>query len=281
MAAALVVAARSSALLVASCDRSFWRPAARSAVWSVGCSLVVGVLMWGGVLGLPLCRHSAVGRPAADADPAVVGIAVRLPAGDPAGARPALAPAGRCRRSASPIIELIRGVPLITVLFMASVMLPLFLPTGVDHRQAAARPGRRHPVRRAPIWPRSSAAACRRCPRASSRRPTRSASSYWQKTRLIILPQALRVVIPPLVNTFIGFFKDTSLVLIIGLFDLLTRAKAALDRPELAGLRAYGLYLRRRSIYFVFCFSMSRYSQWLERELNRAQTLSSCDGRPS
>ena len=75
-------------------------------------------------------------------------------------------------------IELIRGVPLITLLIMASVMLPLFLPAGVDHRQVPARAGRRHRCSPRPIWPRSSAAACRRCPRASTRRPTRWASSY-------------------------------------------------------------------------------------------------------
>jgi general L-amino acid transport system permease protein len=92
--------------------------------------------------------------------------------------------------------------------------------------------------------------------------------SYWQKTGLIILPQALRLVIPPLVNTFIGFFKDTSLVLIIGIFDLLTAAKTAIVEPA---WQAYGLevFVVVALIYFVFCFAMSRYSQRLEAELNR------------
>ena len=85
---------------------------------------------------------------------------------------------------------------------------------------------------------------------------------------LIIVPQALRLVIPPLVNTFIGFFKDTSLVLIIGIFDLLTAAKTAIVEPAWQG---FGLevFLAVGAIYFVFCFAMSRYSQNLERELNR------------
>ena len=92
--------------------------------------------------------------------------------------------------------------------------------------------------------------------------------TYWKKTRLIVLPQALHVAIPPLVNTFIGFFKDTSLVLIIGLFDLLSTIKVSLQDPAWSG---YGVeaYLFVSAVYFVFCNSMSRYSQGLERDLAR------------
>ncbi|PHK95003.1 amino acid ABC transporter permease, partial [Pseudoroseomonas rhizosphaerae] len=92
--------------------------------------------------------------------------------------------------------------------------------------------------------------------------------SYWQKTGFIILPQALRLVIPPLVNTFIGFFKDTSLVLIIGIFDLLTAGKTAIVEPAWQGF-GIEIYVTVGLIYFVFCFAMSRYSQGLEAELNR------------
>jgi len=86
---------------------------------------------------------------------------------------------------------------------------------------------------------------------------------------LVILPQALRISIPPLVNTFIGFFKDTSLVLIIGLFDLLTTVKVSLTEPQWTG---YGVeaYLFASAVYFVFCFAMSRYSQALEASLGAA-----------
>jgi general L-amino acid transport system permease protein len=92
--------------------------------------------------------------------------------------------------------------------------------------------------------------------------------SYWKKTGFIILPQALRLVIPPLVNTFIGFFKDTSLVLIIGIFDLLTAGKTAIIEPA---WQSFGVevYLTLGLIYFCFCFAMSKYSAGLETEFNR------------
>jgi general L-amino acid transport system permease protein len=92
--------------------------------------------------------------------------------------------------------------------------------------------------------------------------------SYWKKTGFIILPQALRLVIPPLVNTFIGFFKDTSLVLIIGIFDLLTAGKVAIAEPV---WQAYSteVYIALAVIYFVFCYVMARYSRGLERELSK------------
>jgi general L-amino acid transport system permease protein len=92
---------------------------------------------------------------------------------------------------------------------------------------------------------------------------------YWRKTGLIVLPQALRIVIPPLVNTFIGLFKDTSLVLIIGIYDLLNAAKTAIIEPQWRGFGVEA-YVAVSLVYFAFCFAMSRYSQNLERDLNRA-----------
>jgi general L-amino acid transport system permease protein len=164
-------------------------------------------------------------------------------------------------------IELIRGVPLISLLIMASVMLPLFLPSGVTIDKFL----------RAQVAVILFAGAyiaeiirggLQSLPKGQFEAADALGLNYVQKTALIILPQALRVVIPPLINTFIGFFKDTSLVLIIGIFDFLNAANQALVDPNWAGFPGE-VYLFAAFIYFCFCFSMSRYSKYLEVELNK------------
>ena len=156
-------------------------------------------------------------------------------------------------------IELIRGVPLISLLIMASVMLPLFLPSGMTIDKFL----------RAQVAVILFAGAyiaeiirggLQSLPKGQFEAADAMGLNYVQKTMLIILPQALRVVIPPLINTFIGFFKDTSLVLIIGIFDFLNSANQALVDPNWAGFPGE-VYLFAAFIYFCFCFSMSRYSQ--------------------
>jgi general L-amino acid transport system permease protein len=164
-------------------------------------------------------------------------------------------------------IELIRGVPLISLLIMASVMLPLFLPSGTTIDKFL----------RALVAVILFAGAyiaeiirggLQSLPKGQFEAADAMGLSYVQKTTLIILPQALRVVIPPLINTFIGFFKDTSLVLIIGIFDFLNTANQALVDPNWAGFPAE-IYIFAAFVYFCFCFSMSRYSKYLEVELNK------------
>jgi general L-amino acid transport system permease protein len=164
-------------------------------------------------------------------------------------------------------IELIRGVPLISLLIMASVMLPLFLPSGMTIDKFL----------RAQVAVILFAGAyiaeiirggLQSLPKGQFEAADAMGLNYVQKTTLIILPQALRVVIPPLINTFIGFFKDTSLVLIIGIFDFLNTANQALVDPNWAGFPGE-VYLFAAFVYFCFCFSMSRYSKHLEIELNR------------
>jgi len=90
--------------------------------------------------------------------------------------------------------------------------------------------------------------------------------SFWPATVLIVLPQALRATIPALVNTFIAFFKDTSLVAVIGLFDLLGAAKAVIVDPKWVGF-GIEVYLFLGAVYFVFCYAVSRYAQHLEEIL--------------
>ena len=164
-------------------------------------------------------------------------------------------------------IELIRGVPLISLLIMASVMLPLFLPTGVTFDKFL----------RAQVAVILFAGAyiaeiirggLQSLPKGQFEAADAMGLNYVQKTTLIVLPQALRVVIPPLINTFISFFKDTSLVLIIGIFDFLNTANQALVDPNWAGFPAE-VYIFAAFIYFCFCFSMSRYSKYLEVELHK------------
>ncbi|MBI3197761.1 MAG: amino acid ABC transporter permease [Rhodospirillales bacterium] len=164
-------------------------------------------------------------------------------------------------------IELIRGVPLISLLIMASVMLPLFLPSGTTIDKFL----------RAQVAVVLFAGAyiaevirggLQSLPKGQFEAADAMGLSYPQKTLLIVLPQALRVVIPPLINTFIGFFKDTSLVLIIGIFDFLNTANQALVDPNWAGFPGE-VYLFAAFVYFIFCFSMSRYSKYLEVELNK------------
>jgi general L-amino acid transport system permease protein len=178
------------------------------------------------------------------------------------------------RRSDMPIvrmlcvgfIELVRAVPLITVLFMASVMLPLFLPAGVNFDK----------LLRALIGVALFSSAymaevvrggLQAIPNGQYEAAKALGLNYAKMMGLIVLPQALRIVIPGIVNTFIGLFKDTTLVLIIGLFDLLGIVKAALTDAGWLGLALEG-YVFAGFCFWIFCFGMSRYSMRLERRLN-------------
>ena len=162
-------------------------------------------------------------------------------------------------------VELIRGVPLIALLFMASVMFPLFMPEGVNVDKLL-----RAQIAIILFAGAYLAEVVRGGLQALSKGQAEAADAlgltYWQKTVFIILPQALRLVIPPLVNTFIGFFKDTSLVLIVGMFDLLMMGKVALSDPPWQSFSTE-IYMMLAVIYIVFCFAMSKYSRGLEREL--------------
>jgi len=196
-----------------------------------------------------------------------VGIAVSLPFG-------IILALGR--RSQMPVvkmvcvifIEVIRGIPLITVLFMASVMLPLFLPQGwnVDKLIRA--------VIGVSIFASAYMAEVIRgglqaIPKGQYEGAASLGLGYWQKMRLIILPQAIKLVIPGIVNTFIGMFKDTSLVSIISMFDLLGIVRLnfsdgnwASAVTPLTGLIFAGF------VFWIFCFGMSRYSVFMERHLD-------------
>lgn len=252
------------ALLAASCSRRFWKPWF-AVVWIVGL-LSVGVLMLGGVFGLSRVENALWGGLPLTIMLSVVGLAVAFPLS-------VLLALGR--RSNMPAIkaicvgyiELIRGVPLVSLLFMSSVMFPLFLPEGftVDKLLRAQVA---FILFAAAYQAEAIRGGLQAIPKGQYEAADALGLSYWQKMGKIILPQALTISIPPLVNTFIAFFKDTSLVIIIGLFDLLGTAKAALTDPNWRGFFLEA-YLFIGLIYWFFCYSMSKYSQWLERSLHR------------
>ena len=163
-------------------------------------------------------------------------------------------------------IEFIRGVPLITLLFMASNMLPLFLPESWNPDKL---------IRALVVVVMFASAymaevirgGLQAIPRGQYEAADAMGLSYWKSMYLVILPQALKIVIPGIVNTFIGLFKDTTLVVIIGLFDILGSAKAAIAHANWIGLSREA-YVFVGLVYFVFCFSMSRYSIYLEQKLD-------------
>jgi general L-amino acid transport system permease protein len=262
-----VVVAIFIGLYVVSAIRWFWRKEL-ALLWIISLS-VIGVLMWGGVFGLTEVADDEWGGLPITLILATFGLAFGFPLS-------VLVALGRRSRELPAVrmvcvayVELIRGVPLISVLFMASVMFPLFMPAGVNVDK----------LLRAQIAFVLFAAAylaevvrggLQALPKGQTEAADALGLSYWRKTGLIILPQALRLVIPPLVNTFIGFFKDTSLVLIIGLFDLLTMGKVALSDPPWQSFSTE-VYITLALIYIAFCYSMSRYSRGLERTLSASQ----------
>ena len=178
------------------------------------------------------------------------------------------------RRSNLPIIralsvvyiEFWRGTPLITILFMASVMLPLFFPSEIDFNKVI-----RALIGITLFQSAYTAEAIRGGLQAIPRGQYEAADAlglgYWKKTMLIILPQALKISIPGIVNTFISLFKDTSLVAIIGLLDLLNMAQTASRTLEWKGYD-FEAYVFVALIFWICTYSMSRYSQSVERRLD-------------
>lgn len=164
-------------------------------------------------------------------------------------------------------IEIFRGVPLISVLIMAAVMFPLFLPEGVTiNKLLRAQVG--IIFFQAAYLAEVFRGGMQAIPSGQYEAADSLGLSYWQKTGKIILPQALRLVIPPTMSTFISLTKDTSLVVIIGLFDLLATTKSAINEPEWRQQFIEG-YVFIAVIFFCFCFFLSRYSLRLDRDLKR------------
>lgn len=177
------------------------------------------------------------------------------------------------RRSKLPVIryfsigfiELWRGVPLITVLFMAAVMFPVFLPSGTNLDKLV------RVIIAITLFESAYIAEVIRgglqaIPKGQYDAANSLGMGYWKSHILIILPQALKIVIPGVANTFIALFKDTPLILVVGLMELLGMVNMAKTNPAWLGLATEG-YVFASIVYFIFCFAMSRYSLRLEKQL--------------
>jgi general L-amino acid transport system permease protein len=251
-------------LLIVSRNRRYWKKWLGYA-WLIGL-FVMGLLLKGGLFGLPPVESTKWSGLPLTLLLSVFGLTAAYPLG-------VLLALGRQSRmpaikSLSVVyIETIRGVPLISLLFMSSVMFPLFLPEGITINNIL-----RAQVAIILFTAAYIAEVVRGGLQAISRGQYEAAESlglnYYQKMRLIILPQALKIVIPPSVGILISAFKDTSLVVIIGLFDLLKTTQATLSDPRWMGFSVEA-YIFIALIYFTGCFSMSSYSRRLERELYR------------
>jgi general L-amino acid transport system permease protein len=197
---------------------------------------------------------------------ATVGIVFSLPAGV------LLAMGRRSRlpavRFASILfIEFVRGVPFITVLFMANTMLPLFVPDNWTPDRLM-RPIIGFSLFAAAYMAEEIRGGLQAIPKGQTEGAQALGLSYWQMMRLIILPQALTLVIPGIVNIFISLFKDTTLVAIVGIFDFLRTIDAARVDPVWSGPSiSPTAYSFAAVFYFIFCFGMSRYSMMMERRL--------------
>ena len=250
-------------LVFYSKDRKHWKKSL-GIYWLIGL-IVMGTLMHGGIFGMPVVETDQWSGLPLTFMLALFGMVAAYPLG-------VLLALGR--RSKMPAIktlcvvyiEMIRGVPLISLLFMSSVMFPLFLPEGVTIDK----------VLRAQIAIIMFTAAyiaevvrggLQAMPRGQFEAADSLGLNYRQTMRLIILPQALKIVIPPSVGILLSAFKDTSLVVIIALYDVLKTTKVTLSNPKWTGYSTEA-YIALAVFYFICCFAMSNYSRKLEKALH-------------
>ena len=256
------------AALVVSCIRIFWKPWLLLALWVVVLG-VFFVLMAGGVFGL-----SAVYTGVWGGFPLTVMLAtLSIFLACPISVAVALG-----RRSNLPAIrslcivyvELIRGVPLISVLFMASFMFPLFMPQGMTV-DVLVRVLAGITLFAAAYMAEIIRGGLQALPKGQLEAAETLGLSYWQTQRKVVLPQALAMVVPSMMNNFISIFKDTSLVTIVSLYELTGALALALNSD--VNWRPFKIeaYLFIAAIYFLCCFAMSRYSLWVEKQLSTSK----------
>jgi len=254
-------------LLMVSCVRRFWK------LWLLALWVVVVaaffVLMYGGAFGLPVVTTDRWGG---------LPLTIMLSTFSILLAFPLAVLVAMGRRSKLPAIrtfctiyvELIRGVPLISVLFMASFMFPLFMPQGLTI-DVLVRVLIGITLFAAAYLAEIVRGGLQAIPKGQVEAADSLGLTYWQTQRKIVLPQALAMVVPGIMNSFIAIFKDTSLVTIVSLYELTGSLGLALNSD--ADWRPFKIegYLFITLIYFAFCFAMSRYSLWVEKQLNRSR----------
>ncbi|HRC36515.1 MAG: amino acid ABC transporter permease [Rubrivivax sp.] len=256
------------AALMASCVRWFWKPWL-ALMWAAVLAVFFG-LMGGGVLGLEPVRTDLWGGLPLTVMLAALSIFLAFPLS-------VLVALGR--RSKLPAIrtvcvvyiELIRGVPLISVLFMASFMFPLFMPQGMTI-DVLVRVLVGITLFAAAYMAEIVRGGLQAIPKGQLEAADTLGLSYWQTQRKIVLPQALAMVVPSMMNNFISIFKDTSLVTIVSLYELTGALSLALNSDVEWRPFKIEAYLFITAIYFSFCFAMSRYSLWVEKQVSVAKT---------
>jgi len=254
-------------LLVASCIRAFWK-AWLPLLWLVVLAAFFA-LMYGGVMGLTQVDTDRWGGLPLTILLASLSLVMCFPiALVIALGRRSNLPA--IRSFCTVYVELIRGVPLISVLFMASFMFPLFMPQGLKI-DVLIRVLVGITLFAAAYMAEVIRGGLQAIPKGQVEAAATLGLSYWQTQRKIVLPQALAMVVPGIMNNFISTFKDTSLVTIVSLYELTGAMKMGLNSD--ANWRPFIMegYLFIALIYFIFCFSMSRYSHWVEKQLNKSK----------
>ncbi|MCB1510859.1 MAG: amino acid ABC transporter permease [Hyphomicrobiaceae bacterium] len=253
--------------ILVTVQRRFWRAEILVPLWLV-MVVAVGILLWGGVFGLTFVDTSQWGG---------LPLTMVLFTGTVVLGMPIAMLLALGRQSSLPlvkavsvtIIESLRGVPLITILFVAVNVFPLFLPSGLELNKLL-----RVMVGMAIFFACYQAEVIRGGLQAIPKGQYEAAESlgltYWHTTSRVILPQALRICLPGMVNHIIAALKNTSFVLIIGLFDILTATTAVMEDPVWRKFFVEA-YLCVALIYFVFCFALSKYSQRLEGWLNEGR----------
>ena len=255
------------ALLIVSCVRQFWQIWLAGA-WMIGLSVFL-LIMHGGIFGLSKVETGLWGGLPLTLLLSTLSLAACFPLA-------VLLALGRIsdlpviRSLCTVYVELIRGVPLVSVLFMASFLFPLFMPEGFSI-DVLVRVLVAMALFAAAYLSEVIRGGLQSIPRGQYEASAALGLSYWQTQRKVILPQALATVVPGIMNNFISTFKDTSLVTIVSLYELTGSLDIAVNSdPTWMPYKLEG-YLFIAAIYFVFCFSLSRYSQWIEQQVNRGK----------